>query len=56
MALIYEKNKQHIYNWRKNNLDRNRLINKLSMRRKYSWNAISKQFCNILLPDLIIKN
>lgn len=46
----YQKNKQNIYNWRFNNAERNRMINKMCMRRKYAWACISKLFLNILLP------
>ncbi len=51
MPLPYNKNKKHIYKWRENNIERGREINKLSMRRTYAWNKISKQFLNILLED-----
>ncbi len=48
----YLKNKENIYHWRAENLDRNRLINRLYMRRKYAWDSISKLFLNILLQDI----
>ena len=48
MPLAYTFNKKHIYRWRENNVERRREINKLSMRRKYAWNKISKEFLNIL--------
>ena len=47
----YQKNKQNIYHWREHNLDRNREINRLCMRRKYAWACISKLFLNILIPS-----
>ena len=49
MPLPYQQNKKHIYAWRMNNLDKQREINRKSIRKARSWKAIQKIFLNILL-------
>jgi|LakMenEpi03Aug12_release.lakeMendotaPanAssembly.Ray.scaffolds.fasta_scaffold5805028_1 hypothetical protein len=44
----YEQNKQHIYNWREKNKDRQRELNLIHKRRSMLWLSAKREFLNIL--------
>ena len=48
MPLPYAKNKQHIYKWRENHLERAREINCKYQRKYDAWKRISKIYLQIL--------
>ena len=49
MTYPYHLNKVHVYNWRKNNPDQLRLINRNANRKYDAWKKIKKIYLNILL-------
>lgn len=49
MATTYAKNKQHIYKWRLNNMEKNREQCRKCKRKFDQWQRIKKEFLGILL-------
>jgi len=49
MSPTYEKNKKHIYNWRKKNPDRKREGDLKSGQKRCQWLKIQRVFLKILL-------
>jgi hypothetical protein len=49
MAWEYSKNKKCIYNWRSNNLERCRELNRKHLKKHRLWKSISIEFFNILI-------
>ena len=45
----YEQNKIHIYKWRENNPEHNRIINRIAQTKFSNWKKIQKIYLAILL-------
>jgi tRNA A-37 threonylcarbamoyl transferase component Bud32 len=45
----YAQNKEHIYKWRMNNLDRKRELDKKHQKKRTIWKEIRMEFFSILL-------
>jgi hypothetical protein len=49
MPPTYKQNKEHIYKWRANNMDKIREIDNRRKKRAYYWKKIRLEFLQILI-------
>ena len=53
MSGSYLSNKKSIYNYRAKNVDKYNEYMKNTMKRKYDWKKIQKEFLNILIINFV---
>jgi hypothetical protein len=53
MSGSYLSNKKSIYNYRAKNVDKYNEYMKNTMKRKYDWKKIQKEFLNILIVNFV---